>query len=41
MSKLRELISLLLAEVPLPERYPDHPLRGKWKSYRDAHIEPD
>jgi mRNA interferase YafQ len=41
MSKLRELILLLLAEHPLPERYRDHRLRGDWKGYRDAHVEPD
>jgi mRNA-degrading endonuclease YafQ of YafQ-DinJ toxin-antitoxin module len=28
MSKLRELILLLLAGDGLPERYQDHPLRG-------------
>jgi mRNA interferase YafQ len=41
MSKLRQLIQLLLAEAPLADRYQDHPLRGTWKGYRDAHIEPD
>ena len=41
MSKLRELIQLLVAETRLPERYKDHPLRGNWRGYRDAHIEPD
>jgi mRNA interferase YafQ len=41
LSKLRELILLLLAGDPLPERYRDHPLRGDWKGYRDLHIEPD
>jgi mRNA interferase YafQ len=25
----------------LPERYRNHSLRGNWKSYRDAHLEPD
>jgi mRNA interferase YafQ len=25
----------------LPKRYKDHPLKGNWKGYRDAHIEPD
>jgi mRNA interferase YafQ len=40
-SKLRELLTLLLASESLPERYRDHPLRGEWKGYRDAHIEPD
>jgi mRNA interferase YafQ len=41
MSKLRELILLLLATDPLPDKYKDHPLRGNWNGYRDAHIEPD
>lgn len=41
MSKLRELILLLIAESALPHRYRDHPLRGNWKGYREAHIEPD
>ena len=41
ISKLRELIRLLLAGKALPARYRDHPLRGSWKGYRDAHLEPD
>jgi mRNA interferase YafQ len=41
MTKLRELILLLLTEHTLPERYRDHPLQGGWKGYREAHIEPD
>jgi len=41
MSKLRELILLLLAGEALPERHRDHSLKGNWQSYRDAHIEPD
>ena len=41
ISKLRELILLLLAEDDLPERYRDHSLKGNWTGYRDAHIEPD
>ena len=41
ISKLRELILLLLSESALPERYRDHPLKGDWRSCRDAHIEPD
>jgi mRNA interferase YafQ len=24
-----------------PARFKDHPLKGEWKSFRDAHIEPD
>jgi mRNA interferase YafQ len=41
MNKLRELILLLLAGDGLPEWYKDHPLKGNWKGYRDAHVEPD
>lgn len=41
LAKLREVVELLLASKALPERYKDHPLRGDWKTYRDAHIEPD
>jgi mRNA interferase YafQ len=41
VSKLREVILLLLAGAPLPDRYRDHPLRGNWKGYRDVHLEPD
>jgi mRNA interferase YafQ len=41
MSKLRDLLSLLIAAEPLPPRLKDHPLTGDWGSYRDCHIEPD
>ncbi len=26
---------------PLPATYRDHPLKGEWGSFRDAHLEPD
>ena len=39
--KLRSLLLLLINGAPLPERYRDHPLKGQWTGYRDAHIEPD
>lgn len=41
MGKLKELINMLLSEEPLPTKYQDHPLKGRWRSFRDAHIEPD
>jgi mRNA interferase YafQ len=41
MSKLREVLSLLIAAAPLPPRLNDHPLAGDWGGYRDCHIEPD
>lgn len=41
MAKLRELISLLIEEKPLPARYKGHALSGDWQHFRDSHIEPD
>lgn len=41
MAKLRGLLGLLVQQAPLPGTYQDHLLRGDWKGYRDAHIEPD
>jgi mRNA interferase YafQ len=38
---LRAVISLLAADVPLPERLRDHALTGDWKDHRDCHIRPD
>jgi mRNA interferase YafQ len=40
-NKLRVLLMLLIEEKPLPPVYKDHPLKGDWVGYRDAHIEPD
>ena len=41
-SKLKALILLLLDnQPPLPARFKDHPLKGEWSGFRDAHIEPD
>lgn len=41
MDKLRALLLLLIEGERLPERYRDHPLKGEWAGWRDAHIEPD
>lgn len=41
MSKLRDLMALLIAGNSLPPRYKDHPLKGDWNHHRDSHIEPD
>ena len=41
LHKLRELLMFLIEGKPLPPEYLDHPLKGNWKGYRDAHIEPD
>lgn len=39
--KLRTLLGLLIDGNPLPVEYLDHPLKGSWNGYWDAHIEPD
>ena len=41
MEKLKSLMTLLIEGAPLPASYLDHPLKGQWRSFRDAHIEPD
>ena len=41
MAKFKALARLLIAADPLPIRYRDHPLKGEWTSFRDAHIQPD
>ncbi len=41
MEKIKELMRLLLEGKPLEAKYQDHPLKGQWRSFRDAHIEPD
>ncbi len=41
LRKLRELLELLISASELPSSYKDHPLKGDWKGYRDAHLEPD
>ena len=41
MGKLRAVLASLIRQEPLTARSLDHPLRGIWKGYREAHIEPD
>ena len=41
LSKLRAILASLSRQEPLTARHLDHPLRGIWKRYREAHIEPD
>jgi mRNA interferase YafQ len=41
MGKLKTLLALLIEGKPLPVAYLDHPLKGQWQNFRDAHIEPD
>lgn len=41
LTKLRLLLASWIRQDPLSARHLDHPLRGIWKGYREAHIEPD
>ena len=41
MTELKTLLTYLIEQLPLPVAYLDHPLRGNWNGYRNAHIEPD
>ena len=41
MEKIKAQMRLLIDEKPLPPHFKDHPLRGQWRSFRDAHIESD
>ena len=41
LRKLDVLLEFLMNETPLPASYKDHPLKGKWSHYRDAHVEFD
>ena len=42
-AKLEEVVSLLQAEKPLPEKFCDHDLTNSrnYKDMRECHIEPD
>jgi len=39
--ELMEVVRLLAADIPLPQRNYDHPLSGEWRDHRDCHIRPD
>jgi mRNA interferase YafQ len=38
---LGEAIAMLAADEPLPPRFHDHALAGRWKDFRDCHVRPD
>ena len=41
LTKLKDLMDLLITGEPLPPENRDHPLRGDFAGSRDCHIEPD
>lgn len=38
---LETLVEKLLHEIPLEEKNKDHELKGKFKGFRECHIQPD
>ncbi|MGD2086190.1 MAG: type II toxin-antitoxin system YafQ family toxin [Candidatus Aminicenantes bacterium] len=41
MAKLKEVITKLVNEKKLEEKYKNHPLKSNWKGFFECHIEPD
>ncbi len=41
LENFQTVLNLLANKVVLPAKYKDHSLSGKWKGYRECHIEPD
>jgi mRNA interferase YafQ len=40
-AELMDVVGLLTADQPLPERLRHHALSGEWNDHRDCHIKPD
>lgn len=38
---LKDVIYKLGEGIALEEKYKDHELKGKWKGFRECHIQPD
>ena len=38
---LDDVVEKLLHGIPLEEKYRDHELKGKFKGFRECHIQPD
>ncbi len=38
---LRDILTLLATDAPVPERYRDHPLSGDYRAHRECHLKPD
>ena len=41
LSKLLKVIEMLANDEPLPAKYRNHALSGKWSGYYECHIAPD
>ena len=41
LRELNEVLKLILAEKPLPQKYHDHSLTGGYVGMRECHVKPD
>ncbi len=41
LEHLAEVVNTLAAQLPLSEKYRDHNLTGKYRGFRECHVEPD
>lgn len=41
IASFETVLQKLAASEPLPGKFKDHFLKGKWKDYRECHIRPD
>ena len=41
VAELLAVVNMLAADIPLPQKYCDHPLHNNWEGCRDCHIRPD
>lgn len=38
---LQNILNILVNDLPIPEKYAAHPLKGNWRTFRDCHLYPD
>jgi len=40
-AELKNVVTLLVNNLPLPEKYKLHPLHGNYKNYMECHLKPN
>ena len=41
LDELKEVVDLLMHDKPIPDKYRDHALKGKYTGIRELHLKPD
>lgn len=41
LTAFKQVITLLMTEQSIPQKFKDHSLSGNWVGYRELHLEPD